>query len=275
MTATGSRQPATDGGYATVAVAIEDHVATVTLNRPDKMNALTVEMVDELREALVMLGKSDQVRCIVLTGSGRAFCAGADVGLLKSLRDANDAATGRRLVDGSRAIHAAIRSAPQPVLCALNGVAAGGGANLALGCDLRIAADTASIGQVFAKLGLHPDWGGSSFLPRMLGTAKAMELFLSAELVKADKLLALGLVNRVVPAAELAAAARSWAGEIAAAPPLAVRAMKESVYQGVDAPLNAMLDRELETQLAMFRSDDFREGLEAFFAKRQPRFTGR
>jgi 2-(1,2-epoxy-1,2-dihydrophenyl)acetyl-CoA isomerase len=275
MTATGNRQPATDGGFGAVAVEIADHVGTITLNRPDKMNALTVEMVDELREALIMLSGSEQVRCIVLTGAGRAFCAGADVGLLKTLREKGDAVTGRRLVDGSRGIHAAIRSAPQPVLCALNGVAAGGGANLVLGCDLRIAADTASIGQVFARLGLHPDWGGTYFLPRMIGPSRAMELFLSAELVKADKLLSWGLVNRVVPAAELPAAARAWALEIAAAPPLAVRAMKQNVYRGLDAPLDEMLDRELATQLALFRSDDFREGLEAFFAKRQPSFTGR
>lgn len=269
---TGNRQSAVGNA---VLVDTSDHVGTITLNRPDKMNALTVAMMGELMEALSAMSANADVRCIILTGAGRAFCAGADVGLLQSLRESGDEDTGRRLVDSARAFHAVIRAAPQPVIGALNGVAAGGGANIALGCDLRIAADTASIGQVFAKLGLHPDYGGSYFVTRMLGTARAMELFLSAEMVNADRLLQLGLVNRVVPSQQLADAARRWGAQIAAAPPLAVRLMKQNVYRATDASLDEMLDHELEAQLALFRSDDFREGLEAFFAKRQPRFTGR
>lgn len=259
---------------AQVLTSVEGHVGTVTLNRPERMNALTLQMVEELEGALAQLAASE-VRCIILTGAGKAFCAGADLGLLRALREASDEATGRRIVDGARRIHRLMREAPQPVLCALNGVAAGGGANLALGADLRLAADTASIGQVFAKLGLHPDWGGTYFVTRLLGPARAMELFLSAELVGADRLASWGLVNRVVPAGELMDAARRWAGQIAAAPPLAVRRMKQNVYHAAGASLDEMLDRELEAQIALFRSDDFREGLEAFQAKRQPRFTGR
>jgi 2-(1,2-epoxy-1,2-dihydrophenyl)acetyl-CoA isomerase len=263
------------GSFESVAVAIDAHVATVTLNRPDTLNAFTVGMVDELCDALRLVTGSTAVRCVVLTGAGRAFCAGADLGVLQDIHDRKDEALARRLVDGSRAVHRLIREAPQPVLAALNGVAAGGGANLALGCDLRIAADTARIGQVFARLGLHPDWGGTFFLPRMVGTARAMELFLSAELVEAARLLELGLVNRVVPAADLAAEARAWAERIAAAPPLAVRLMKRGVYAAGRAPLDELLDHELEAQLALFRSGDFTEGLAAFRAKREPHFTGR
>jgi len=259
---------------SSVLVAIRDGVGTITLNRPDKMNALTVAMMAELLETLRSTAANDQVRCIVLTGAGKAFCAGADVGLLKSLRESGDQDTGRMLVDSARAFHAALREAPQPVICALNGVAAGGGANIALGCDLRIASDTASIGQVFAKLGLHPDYGGTFFLTRLLGPARAMELFLSAELVGADRLERWGLVNRVVKPEQLADAAHRWAQVIAAGPPLAIRRMKQNVYRAMDAGLDEMLDHELEAQLALFRSDDFREGLEAFFAKRHPRFTG-
>ncbi len=264
-----------EGAFSTIAVSFDGPVGTVTLNRPDKLNALTLEMADELKDALLMVAGSASVRCIVLTGAGRAFCAGADVGLLKEIQDRKDVAMGRRIVDGSRAIHRIIREAGQPVLCALNGVAAGGGANLALGCDLRIAADTASIGQVFAKIGLHPDWGATYFLPRMVGTARAMELFLSADLVAAPRLLELGLVNRVVGAAALAAETRAWAQQIAAAPPAAVRLMKRNVYRSERATLEEMLDAELEAQIACFATADCAEGLAAYFAKRSPQFTGR
>lgn len=266
--------PGSDGAFGTVAVSVDGHVGTLTLNRPDQLNAFTVEMVDECADALTMLSGSSVVRCIVITGAGRAFCAGADVGTLKAILAANDEPAGRRIVDGARRIHALIRGAPQPVIASLNGVAAGGGANLALGCDLRIAADTAKIGQVFARLGLVPDWGGTFFLPRMVGTARALELFLGAELVEAARLLELGLVNRVVPASALADATTAWARQIAAAPPAAVRLVKAAVYQSAHAGLEQMLDWELEAQIACFRTDDFREGLAAFFEKREPKFTG-
>jgi len=260
---------------ATVSTVLTDSVATISLNRPEKMNALTVEMVGELVEALREVSTNAAVRCIVLTGAGRAFCAGADIGLLKDLHDRRDIDMGGRLVDGCRAVYQVMRAAPQPVLCAMNGVAAGGGANLALACDLRIAADTAKIGQVFARLGLHPDWGGSYFLPRLVGPAKALELFLSAEMVDAPRMLAMGLVNRVVPAAELPAAAAAWAAQIAAAPPRAVRLAKQAVLMSLDTSLDQMLDHELKAQRECFASPDFSEGLDAFLAKREPHFTGR
>ena len=261
--------------YEQIAVAIDGAVGTITLNRPDKLNAFTVEMVGELSEALAQFGRSEAVRAIVLTGAGRAFCAGADVGLLRGLIERFDEDTGRRLVDGMRGVSAILREAPQPVLASLNGVAAGGGANLALGCDLRIAADTAQLGQVFMKIGLHPDWGGTFFLPRLVGPAKALELLLGAELVDAAECARLGLVNRVVPAARLAEATREWALRIAAAPPLAVRRAKQAVYRSERASLDEMLTYELDAQLACFRSADGREGIAAFFDKRTPRFTGR
>ena len=261
--------------YTQVAVEVDGAVGTVTLNRPDKLNSFTVDMVQELKDALTMLAGSAAVRVIVLTGAGRAFCAGADVGLLRSLIEKFDEATGRRLVDGMRGVAAIMRQAPQPVLGSLNGVAAGGGANLALGCDLRIAADTAQIGQVFMKIGLHPDWGGTFFLPRLVGPSKALELLLGADLVDAAECLRLGLVNRVVPAAQLAEATRDWALRIAAAPPLAVRRAKQAVYLSERASLEEMLDYELDAQLACFQSADGREGIAAYFEKRPPRFAGR
>lgn len=264
-----------DGGYAAIAVEFDGPVAIVTLNRPDQLNAFTVEMTRELADAMRMVSGTAAVRCIILTGAGRAFCAGADLAVLEDVRARHDLRLGAQLVDGCRAVYAVMRAAPQPVLCALNGVAAGGGANLALACDLRIAGDTARIGQVFAKIGLHPDWGGTWFLPRLVGTARAMELFLDADLVDAPRLLALGLVNRVVAAGALMDEARAWARRIAAAPPLAVRRMKAAVYASERASLEAMLTMELEAQLACFESQDAEEGLAAFRAKRTPNFTGR
>jgi len=261
--------------YQQVAVEIDGAIGTVTLNRPDKLNAFTVEMVEELQAALGRLAGSEAVRAIVVTGAGRAFCAGADVGLLQRLIETRDEASGRRLVDGMRGVSAIMREAPQPVLASLNGVAAGGGANLALGCDLRIAADTAQIGQVFMKIGLHPDWGGTFFLPRLVGPAKALELLLGAELVDAAECVRLGLVNRVVPAERLAEATREWARAIAAAPPLAVRRAKAAVYRSERATLDEMLTCELDAQLACFASADGKEGIAAFFEKRPPHFTGR
>jgi 2-(1,2-epoxy-1,2-dihydrophenyl)acetyl-CoA isomerase len=261
--------------YTQIAVAIEGPVGTITLDRADKLNAFTVEMVEELKAALALLAGTESVRVIVLTGAGRAFCAGADVGLLRRLIETGEEAAGRRLVDGMRGVAALMRGAPQPVLGSINGVAAGGGANLALGCDLRIAADTARIGQVFMKIGLHPDWGGTFFLPRLVGPAKALELLIGADLLGAEEARDLGLFNRVVEAPRLAEATRAWALQIAAAPPLAVRRAKAAVYRSERATLEEMLDVELDAQLACFASADGKEGIAAFFEKRSPRFTGR
>ena len=261
--------------FEQVSVAMEGPVGTITLNRPDKLNAFTVEMVRELADALAMLGASEATRVIVITGAGRAFCAGADVHLLRELIERQEEPKGRALVDGMRLVAHAIREAPQPVLCSVNGVAAGGGANLVLACDLRIAADTAQIGQVFMKIGLHPDWGGAYFLPRLVGASKALELFIGAEMVGAAEAARLGLLNRVVPAADLAAATRAWAEQIAAAPPLAVRRAKRAVYLSERATLDEMLDYELDAQLECFRSADGHEGIRAFFERRAPHFTGR
>ena len=261
--------------YSQIAVEVDGAVGTITLNRPEKMNAFTVDMVQELKDALTMLSGSGTVRVIVLTGAGRAFCAGADVGLLRRLIEHFDEATGSRLVDGMRGVSAIMRAAPQPVLASLNGVAAGGGANLALGCDLRIAADTAQIGQVFTKIGLHPDWGGTWFLPRLVGPAKALELLIGAEMVGAADAERLGMINRVVPAAQLAEATQTWARQIAEAPPLAVRRLKQAVYRSERASLDEMLTYELDAQLECFKSADGKEGIAAFFEKRPPHFTGR
>jgi len=216
------------------------------MNRPEKLNAFDLDGCTDLIEALSMLAGSDAVRVIVLTGAGRAFCAGADLSVLG--RD------GPKLVAAGKEIALIIRSAPKPVLAAVNGPAAGGGANLALACDYRLASDVASIGQVFHKLGLSLDWGGSYFLPRLVGISKALELTWSARMVPAAEAAPLGLFDRVVPHAELATEARKLAETWAAMPALAVRKAKALLYRSDSSSLTAMLDVEIEDQTALMRS---------------------
>lgn len=236
-----------------VLVEVRDGLATVTLNRPEKLNALTPELCQELIAALRVVSSDTAVRVIILTGAGRAFCAGADLTILGS--------DGDSLVAGGKAIALLLRGAPQPVIAAVNGAAAGGGANLALACDYRIAGDTATIGQVFAKLGLGPDWGGSYFLPRLVGTARALELLWSARMVPAAEAHALGLFERVVPGDRLATEAQTLAAAWATFPPLALRRAKEAIYRSTDATLTEMLDHEIAMQHELFATKEARERL--------------
>jgi 2-(1,2-epoxy-1,2-dihydrophenyl)acetyl-CoA isomerase len=237
--------------YERVLVEIKDHVGTVTLNRPEKLNAFDPEACDDLLEALRMLSAADAVRVIVLTGAGRGFCAGADLGTLGT--------RGAALVRAGKQIVLTIRSAPQPVLAAVNGPAAGGGANLALACDYRLASDQASIGQVFHKLGLVPDWGGSFFLPRLAGISKALELVWSARMVPAAEALQLGLFDRVVPPQALGPETQALAQRWADMAPAAVRKAKQALYQSERSSLQEMLDLEIADQEALFATPEARQ----------------
>jgi 2-(1,2-epoxy-1,2-dihydrophenyl)acetyl-CoA isomerase len=246
--------------YDAVMVDIAGGIGTVTLNRPDKLNALNRALCDDLLAALRMLTRSDAVRVIVVTGAGRAFCAGGDLGALGTEGDA--------LVAAGRAVALLLRGAPQPVIAAVNGAAAGGGANLALACDYRIASDQAQIGQVFGKLGLVPDWGGSFFLPRLVGPSKALELVWSARMIPAAEALALGVFDRVVPADRLSAEARALATAWAAQPALTLRRAKEGMYQSGAASLEAMLDWEVATQHELFATADAQQRIAQSLSKR-------
>src|SRR5262249_6755061 len=234
--------------YDRVLVEITDHVGTLTLNRPDKANAFDPAMCEDLLAALRMLAAADAVRVIVVTGAGKAFCAGADLGVL--------GAQGHALVRAGKDIALTIRNAPQPVLAAVNGAAAGGGANLALACDYRVASDRASMGQVFHKLGLVPDWGGSYFLPRLTSISKALELVWSARMVPAAEGAELGLVDRVVPHATLAREAAALAQRWAAMAPGAVAIAKRALYQSDRATLEDMLDLEIADQQILFATTE-------------------
>ena len=237
--------------YERILVEMADRIGTITLNRPEKLNAFDPEGCQDLVEALRMLAAADAVRVIVVTGAGRAFCAGADLAVLGTQGD--------QLVAAGKEIALAIRTAPKPVLAAVNGPAAGGGANLALACDYRLASDQASIGQVFHKLGLGPDWGGSYFLPRLTGISKALELVWSARMVPAAEAADLGLFDRVVPHATLVAETFALAGRWAAMAPLAVRKAKEALYQSERSTLEEMLDLEIKDQHTLFATPEARQ----------------
>lgn len=237
--------------YERVLVEITGGIGTVTLNRPEKLNAFDLEACTDLTEALRMLAESDAVRVIVLTGAGRAFCAGADLAVLDK--------DGPKLVAAGKDIALIIRGAAKPVLAVVNGPAAGGGANLALACDYRLASDQASIGQVFHKLGLGPDWGGSYFLPRLTSISKALELVWSARMVPAAEAVELGLFDRVVAPEALAPETQALAKRWAAMAPLAVRKAKAALYRSLHSTLEEMLDVEIADQEALFATPEARQ----------------
>jgi 2-(1,2-epoxy-1,2-dihydrophenyl)acetyl-CoA isomerase len=251
----------------TVRFEVADGVATITLNRPEVLNSIDEPTGQALAEAFRRAAAEPAVRCVVLTGAGRGFCAGQD---LKEPQDDLAEVIRRRY----NAIVRAILACPQPVLASVNGVAAGAGCSFALACDLRIASDRASFVQSFARVGLVPDSGASFFLPRLVGFGRAMELALLAEPVDAARALALGLVNRVVPHDELAAATAEWAGRLAAGP-LGLTLVKQALRFGAVHDLEATLANEAELQGRAGASLDHREARAAFAEKRPPRFQGR
>jgi 2-(1,2-epoxy-1,2-dihydrophenyl)acetyl-CoA isomerase len=249
-----------------------DGVGTLTLNRPDKLNAFAGRMRQEIAEALDELEGDDSVRVVVITGAGRAFCAGGDVAYMAELVERRDVEAMAALVDAGRHVVTTIRRSRKPVIASVNGVAAGGGANLALACDLRIASERATLGQTFNRIGLHPDWGGTYFLPRLVGPAKALELFWLAEIIDARECERLGLFNKVVAHTALPEETHSWARALASKPALAIALAKRAVYESLDRTLPEMLDYELDAQLQCFESGDAGEGIRAFTEKRAARF---
>ena len=258
--------------YKDIIVDVEDGVGTITLNRPDKLNSFADQMRHEIAGAVQELAGREDARVIVLTGAGRAFCAGADVAYLRELVDSLDEEALRGVVNAGRDAVTAIRQAPQPVIASLNGPAAGAGASLALACDIRIASDRASIGLTFNRVGLHPDWGGTYFLPRLVGPAVAAELIFTGNMVSAEEAHRLGIFNRVVPHDELAEETDALARTLAGKPRLAIRLAKVAVQRSLGSSLEEMLDYELDAQLQCGLSDDAKEGISAFLEKREPRF---
>jgi len=261
--------------YEHINVTDDGGITTITLNRPEKLNALAGHMRRDLAEALEAAGSDRNVRVVVITGAGRSFCAGGDVRAMAELIEQKDTEEFSRLLGSARRVISAIRHMTKPVVAAINGAASGAGFNLALACDLRIAASDATFSQSFAKVGLHPDWGGTYFLPRLVTPNKACELFFLGDTLTAEDALRLGIVNFVVEPSELEAETRKLAERLRAAPAISVAAAKQAVYLSQGAEIEEMLRYETEAQLRCFQSEDGREGVNAFLEKREPRFTGK
>lgn len=259
-------------------VVLEKHeqgVATLTLNRPERLNALNNELAAALNEALARAARDASIRAVVLTGTGRAFCAGGDLGHIGKARESGEAARLEPLLRAGMQMVVEMRAMPKPVIAAVNGAAAGAGMNIALAADIRIAAEEATFGQNFSKVGLFPDYGGTFFLPQLVGPSKAAEMFYTGDMIDASTALRLGIVSSVVPASQLVAEAMALARKIANGPPLAVKAAKEVLFGSQRKALEEALEKEVHYQMQCFLSEDCREGVRAFFEKRKPNFGGK
>ena len=260
--------------YETILLAIEEGIARLTLNRPDKLNSFNVKMHEEVRQALSTLS-AEGARVLVLTGAGRGFCAGQDLGDRAVAPGGEAVDLGESIDQHYKPLVLALRSLPLPVIAAVNGVAAGAGANLALACDLVIAARSASFVQAFARLGLVPDSGGTWSLPRLVGNARALGLTLLGQKLPAEQAASWGMIWQCVDDAELAPTVDALARQLAAAPTRGLAATKQAIQGGWSRTLEQQLDIERDLQRELGRSADYAEGVAAFTEKRAPLFKGR
>jgi len=252
-------------------VARDGHVATILLNRPDVLNAFNTEHLDTLLNTIQTLSSDHDVRAVILTGAGeRAFAAGADIAEMRDKRP-SEALEFARL---GQAVCLAIEEAPQPYIAAINGFALGGGCEVSLACDIRIASENAALGQPEVTLGIPPGWGGTQRLTRLVGPGIARELIYTGRRVKADEAHRLGLVNAVYPLSELMEKARELANSIAANAPLAVRASKDAIARALDVELNTGLSYEAGVFALSFDTADQKEGMSAFLERRTADFKG-
>ncbi len=255
--------------YTTILVTREDRVGIITLNRPDVLNALNLQLMEELVDALDTLDRDETIRCIILTGNDRAFAAGADI------REMAEASPVELLLRNQFARWDRIRRVSKPLIAAVSGYALGGGCELAMHCDIIIASETARFGQPEINLGIMPGAGGTQRLTRAIGKYRAMEMVLTGRMITARQAEAWGLVNRVVPVELYLEEAKRVAREIAARAPVAARLAKASVLKSFDTTIEGGLDYERMLFYLLFATEDQKEGMRAFLEKRQPEFTGR
>lgn len=250
-----------------------DGLATITLSRPEAMNAFGGSMREDLLQALRDAAADVAVRCVVVTGAGKAFCAGGDVASMVELQARNDVSVITDRMHVGAEVVQLIRAMPKPVIAAINGAAAGAGMNLALACDMRLAADTARFSASFVKLALVPDWGGTYLLTRLVGTAKAMELMMTGDRLDAAEALRLGLVNRVVASDAFRQEVMAFARRLAEGPAETLAHIKRATLIGAAGTLSDALRTEEAAQAELFLSADAREGMRAFVEKRPPKFN--
>jgi 2-(1,2-epoxy-1,2-dihydrophenyl)acetyl-CoA isomerase len=261
--------------YETIVFELKDGIAELTLNRPDKLNSFTQRMHEEVREAISIVAADDTARVLLLTGAGRGFCAGQDLSDRAVAPGGAAVDLGESVEKNYAPLVLSLRALPLPVLCAVNGVAAGAGANLALACDIVLAGHSASFVEVFCKLGLIPDTGGTYFLPRLAGTARAMGMALLGEKISAEQAADWGLIWKSVPDAELMVQARAMARHFAAAPTKGLALTKQALHASAANTLTEQLALEARMMSELGRSADYREGVSAFLDKRAPRFEGK
>jgi 2-(1,2-epoxy-1,2-dihydrophenyl)acetyl-CoA isomerase len=260
--------------YQHILFDAEGGVATLTLNRPERLNSFTAAMHDEVRDALSQVADDRSIRTLVLTGAGRGFCAGQDLNERVVAPGGAPPDLGQSIERYYKPLVLTLRTLPKPVIAAVNGVAAGAGANIALACDIVVAARSASFVQAFCRLGLIPDAGGTWFLPRFLGAPRALGLALFGDRLPAEQAQAWGLIWRCVDDAELTPTVREMAQQLAAGPTVGYARTKQALQAAETALLAAQLDLERDTQRELGRSHDYREGVSAFLEKRAARFTG-
>ncbi|MDA7723915.1 enoyl-CoA hydratase-related protein [Pseudomonadales bacterium] len=259
----------------------QQHILVLTLNRPDRLNAISRDMLDELSRKVVEADKDPEIRCIVLTGSGRGFCSGLDLIDTNDRRDSEVKGAGgnnrpaRKLFDLRDAPINVMWHCDTPIICAVNGAAAGYGMDMTLLCDIRIMSDKGKMAAVTARRNVVPESGGTWLLPKLVGWAKAAELYYRGRTVGAEESLSLGLVNTVVPHDELMDTAMTWAQEIADNAPVAVQTTKRMMRMGMEESYDTSVDHLMMHLHGLFQSEDFEEGLKAFLEKRKPEFTGR
>ena len=260
-------------GYQSLIWELESHVATITLNRPEKKNAMSWVMFNEIKRAFDQAAADDEVRCVVITGAGGAFCSGAD------LTDADNlVATSFEFKERMRTIHEIVRAfveCPKPTIAKVTGVAAGAGCNLALGCDLVVATRDASFAELFVKRGLVVDFGGTWALTRLLPLNKAKEIAMLGDTLSAEEADRLGLLNRLCDASEVDVVVKDLAERLAGLPPRTMTLIKENLNRAPDRSLEEILDAEDLSQSLVFMSEDTREAIAAWVEKREPKFTGR